>query len=82
MRSALARLFNRWQAETSRNPPAGAGSKSPLAAVVKIHDGERKGKVPARPGQMCDRKLNESEPLMTCRKCDNEVKTAAVRVPR
>lgn len=35
-----------------------------------------RGKGPARPGQMCDRKLNGSEPLMMCRKRTDEVKTA------
>ena len=63
-------------AKDSRNPLAGADSKSPLAAMVKSHGGERKGKVPARPGQMSDRKLNGSEPPMTCRKKRDEVKTA------
>lgn len=35
-----------------------------------------KGKVPAGPGQMSDRKLNGSEPLMKCRKNKEEVRTA------
>jgi hypothetical protein len=59
---------------------AGAGLKSPSAAVVKSHGGERKKeKAREEPGQMRQRKLNASEPLMTCRKRMDGIKTAQSR---
>jgi group II intron reverse transcriptase/maturase len=63
-----------------RNLLAGAGSKSPSAAAAKSRGGEReKEKAREEPGQISERKLNESEPLMTCRKRGNEIKTAQSR---
>jgi hypothetical protein len=48
---------------TPRDLLTGAGSKSPSAAVVKSHGGEhQKEKARKEPGQMSNRKLNESEP--------------------
>ncbi len=49
------------------NRLAGAGFKSPSAAVVKIHSGEHeKEKARHEPGQTHDRNLNANEPLMKC----------------
>ena len=68
------------EGKAPRNLLAGAGSKSPSAAAVKSRGGEhKKEKARQEPGQISDRKLNESEPLMTCRKHRNEVKTASSR---
>ncbi len=59
---------------------AGAGLKSPPTAVVKSRGGERKEeKAREEPGQMRQRKLNASEPLMTCRKRRDGIKTAQSR---
>ena len=58
-----------WSARLARSkgggfPLAGAGLKSPSAAVVKSHCGERKKeKAREEPGQMRQRKLNAIEPL-------------------
>lgn len=60
-----------------RNRLAGAGSKTPQAAVVKSHGGERWGKGPARQDQLWIREASTSEPLMRCRKFLGDVKTGA-----
>jgi hypothetical protein len=49
-----------------------AGLKSPLAALVKSQRGERRRKRPGAPGQMGDREMNASEPLMKYRKGEEQ----------
>ena len=58
-----------------RSRLAEAGSKTPQAAVVKSHGGERWGKGPARQDQLWIRETSTSEPLMRCRKFLGDVKT-------
>jgi hypothetical protein len=78
--SGCARNCAADEGKVPRNLLAGAGSKSPSAAVVKSHGGEHeKEKARQEPGQIRDRKLNANEPLMKCRKRRNEVKTAHSR---
>ncbi len=57
-----------------RSRLAGAGSKTPQAAVVKSHGGERWGG-PAGQDQLWIRETSTSEPLMRCRKFRDDVKT-------
>jgi len=71
------------ESKTPRDRLTGAGLKSPLAAVVKSHGRERRRKRPGiRPGQMSDREMNASEPLTTCRKRRDEVKTGGKLLTR
>ena len=65
------------EGEAPRSRLAGAGSKTPQAAVVKSHGGERWGKGPARQDQLWIRETSASEPLMRCRKFMDDVKTGA-----
>jgi hypothetical protein len=53
----------------------GGDSKPPQAAAVKSCGGERWGKGEARPRQVRHKETNGSEPLMTCRKSTDDVKT-------
>jgi hypothetical protein len=53
----------------------GGGFKPPQAAVVKGHGGERCGKGSARRNQVSVKETNTSEPLITCRKRRDVVKT-------
>lgn len=55
------------EAKAPRDRLTGAGLKSPLAAVAKIHGRERRRKRPVSTGQMGDREMNASEPSLTCR---------------
>ena len=62
---------------------AGAGLKSPWAAVVKSHGGEHeKEKAREEPGQVTDRKRTAREPLMMCRKRRDDVETAGESLTR
>jgi hypothetical protein len=67
-------LYRRWRLAL-RSRPAGGGFKPPQAAVVKSHGGERWGKGPARRDQVGVRETNPSEPLITCRKRIDAIKT-------
>ncbi|MGI9570606.1 MAG: hypothetical protein ACR2PH_12945 [Desulfobulbia bacterium] len=64
-----------------RSRLAGAGSKTPQAAVVKSHGGERWGKGPARQDQLWIRETSTSEPLMRCRKLRARSKLVAISTP-
>lgn len=67
------------ESKAPRDRLTGAGLKSPLAAVVKSHGRERRRKRPDKEsGQMSDREMNASEPLMKCRKRRNEVETGGM----
>ena len=70
------------ETKAPRDRLTGAGLKSPLAAVVKSHGRERRRKRPGYPGQMSDREMNASKPLMTCRKRRNEVETGRESLTR
>jgi hypothetical protein len=66
-----------------RDRLTGAGLKSPPAAVAKSHGRERRRKRPGHEsGQMSDREMNASEPLMKCRKHSNEVETEGTSLTR
>ena len=67
-------LRMRWR-EALRSRPAGGGFKPPQAAVIKSHGSERWGKGSARRNQVSVKETNTSEPLITCRKPMDVVKT-------
>ena len=56
--------------------------KPPSAAKVKSLGGERDGKGSARRGQVSAMESNASEPLKTCRKRSEDVKTEGVSLTR
>jgi len=53
---------------THRGRSTGEGFKPPKGAVVKSHGAERLGKGRPRVYQVFIKEMNESEPLMKCRK--------------
>src|SRR5712692_3625278 len=74
-------LHGRWR-QVLRSRLAGGGSKPPQAAPANRRGGERCGKG-APPGrQVRARKANASEPLMTCRKRSDDIKTEEESLPR
>jgi hypothetical protein len=60
---------------TLRSRLAGGGCKPPQGASVKNRGAERCGKGGPRVRQVWARKASESEPLMTCRKFMDDIKT-------
>jgi len=73
-RTGRAVLCQRWR-KVLRDRPAGGGSKPPQAASVKSRGGERCGKGAPGVRQVRAGKASESEPLMTCRKRIDDIKT-------
>jgi hypothetical protein len=74
-------LFRRWRTDL-RSRLAGGGFKPPQAASVKSRGGERCGKGVLSGRQVRARKANASEPLMTCRKRSDGIKTEEESLPR
>jgi len=73
-RTRRAVLCQRWR-KVLRDRPAGGGLKPPQAASVKSRSGERCGKGALRVRQVRAEKASASEPLMTCRKRIDDIKT-------
>jgi hypothetical protein len=73
-------LHKRWRMAL-RSRLAGAGAKPPAAAEVKSQCGERVGQGGQTACQVGTKKTNASEPLKTCRKRRDDVKTGASRYP-
>jgi hypothetical protein len=73
-------LHRRWR-WALRSRPAGGGSKPPQAAPVKSRGGERPWKRRNGMRQVRAKKANASEPLMTCRKRRDDIKTEAESLP-
>jgi hypothetical protein len=71
-------LHKRWRAAL-RSRLAGAGANPPAAAEVKSRCGERVGKGRQTACQVRTKKTNASEPLKTCRKRRDDVKTGGNR---
>lgn len=65
-----------------RSRHTGGGCKPPQGASVKSRGAERCGKGATRLRQVCVEKASESEPLMTCRKLPNGIKTEIGSVSR
>jgi len=65
-----------------RSRLAGVGFKPPKAALVKSQGGERLGKGMDRTCQVKIKETNVSEPLMRCRKVEDDIKTGASRYSR
>ncbi len=73
-RARRAVLCQRWR-KVLRDRPAGGGLKPPQAAPVKSRGGERCGKGAPGARQVRAGKASGSEPLMTCRKRIDDIKT-------
>jgi len=80
-KETAALLHKRW-GRAPRSRHAGAGSKPLRAAAVKSRGGERRRKGAARSRQVRIMETNASEPLMTCRKRRNDVKTGTWSLAR